>query len=143
MTDIDVSKIKPGDLVKIEVCWGAKALWLSANGWHRVTEEGGCLRAADVVIRNMDGSASKSNRVRKHKPAPQPIPTEPGTRFRATVLGVPDQIVTVLGRTPTGATGQGKSVYTTSPDYITARAVKGCYLHTAEDITGVHDVVLP
>gem|GEM_PF-2798802 len=176
MTDIDLSKIKLGDLVKIDVRANPDVEWAPVKGWREVkADELGYLYVSGWAVRTPRGLRHSWIRVRAHKPAPEvderiaawhkvakrpaftpcydadgplldamlarldelterkpapvPIPTEPGTRFRATVMGVPDQIVTVLEHTP--------------PDYITARAVKGCYLHTAKDITNVHDVVLP
>jgi len=128
--EIDVTKIKPGDLVKIDVRWSISDPWLSIKVWHEVTENGNHLCAAGQVIRWSYGEPADFVRVRAHKPAPTTsIPTIPGTRFRATVRGVPDQIVMVS--------------YSTELPYVTAAQVVGRDVHGAEDITDVHDVVLP
>jgi len=132
MTDIDVSKIKPGDLVKIDVRWTVPDPWLSIKGWHKVTENDlGQLCAAGQMLRWRDGSAASDYIcVRRHKPVPQPIPTEPGTRFRATVRGVPDQVVMRVD-------GAGLATY------VTVDEVNGLRWHGPRYIADVHDVVLP
>lgn len=129
MTDIDASKIKPGDLVKVSFEHDDD-VWFDIKGWHEVRDRGTHIEAGSCVIRHADGTTVSTVHVRAHKPAPVPLPTEPGTRFRATVMGVPDQVVMRV---------EGAGLAT----YVTADEVHGSRWHGPRYITDVHDVVLP
>jgi len=131
MTDIDLSKIQPGDLVKIDIRVSPDMEWLPVKGWREVVQERDALCVDEYAIAYAAGAVRADLiRVRAHKPAPTAVPTEPGTRFRATVRGVPDQVVIMAVR------GRGMP-------YLTVCEVDYRRWHSAEDITDVRDVVLP
>lgn len=123
---VDVSTIEAGDKVKPDYRDGGT--WFSFKGWHEVTATAnGSLVVGSFLLRRADGTAPTYTRIRAHRPAPVPVPTEPGIAFVATVRGVPD-VPTFVSDDMFGAR------------YVTARVVEGFIWHGPEHITDVRQV---
>jgi len=138
--EIDYTKIRPGDKVKLSFRSIGQNTWIKIKGWQ-VVEGGGLGQSvivAGFVVFNRDMPVVlRTAKVRAHKSAhkalPQiPAPTLAGTRFKATVRGCPNQTVFVINTEDLGMLR-----------YVTSTQITGNILHTSWDITDVHDVEPP